>query len=53
MKRELGELHEQKIHYKAKYEEAKYRSRELMTQIDDFKKRFILQSKQMHANKER
>ena len=41
VKRELGELHEQKNHYKAKYEEAKYRSRDLMTQIDDFKKRFI------------
>jgi chromosome segregation ATPase len=53
VKRELGELHEQKNHYKAKYEEAKYRSRDLMTQIDDFKKRFIQQSKQMHANKER
>ena len=46
-------MQEQRQHYKGKYEEAKLKSRELMLAIDDFKRRFVQQSKQMHANKER
>lgn len=53
VKKELEDLQETKNQYKQKFEESKQKSRELMAAIDDFKKRFIQQSKQLHSNKER
>ncbi len=45
LKRDIEDLSEQKNLYKIKHEEAKRRSRELMIAIDDFKRRFVQQSR--------
>lgn len=47
------ELIVQRNLYRQKYEEAKSRSREYQMSIEDFKKRFIQQNKQIYTNKQR
>lgn len=53
VQQDLEDFQEQRTHLKQKYEEAKQRSHALNLQLDDFKRRFMQQSKQMHANKQR
>eukprot|EP00347_Sterkiella_histriomuscorum_P010996 403374143 len=46
-------LVQQKTFYKQKYEDLKVQSKELNERVEDFKKRFILQSRQNSKNKDR